>query len=473
MKRNLLLILAIAFMNCAQMNAQKAGYEVKMNIKGLSDATLKMAYYFGDKQYVKDSARVDSKGNAVFRGDESLPAGIYIAVLPNLNYFEFIMDKEQRFSLETDTANLIKNMKVKGNKDNELFYEYMKFASEKGKEMENLRKELEANKGNKELTESITARQKALDEEMKVFKLNFINKNRDRFLSKVFLASYDPEAPEAPILANGRKDSLFTFNYIKKHYLDSVDFKDDRLLRTPVLGNKVKNYMERIVPQIPDSIIKAADEIIARTDPKSEIFKYLVYYITNTYEKSKLMGMDAVFVHMAKNYYLTDKVYWIEDHQRQKIMERVLNLQDNLIGKTAVNLKLLTPEFHQTELHKINKEFTIVYFWDPSCGHCKKVTPKLYEFYQEKKDTYNLEVFAVYSEADTAEWLGYLRKNDYQWINAADLLWKTNFKLHYDIYATPVIYILDRNKKIIAKRLDVENIEDFLKNYVKNNKQKG
>ncbi|MFN4124032.1 MAG: thioredoxin-like domain-containing protein [Flavobacteriales bacterium] len=453
--------------------AQKSGYEVKVNIKGLSDTYIKLAYYFGDKQYVKDSARVDAKGNAVFKGAESLPGGIYLAVLPNLSYVEFIIDKEQLLQIESDTADLIKNLKIKGSRENEIFVNYIKFASAKGKEMESLRKQIEAQAGDKQKVDGLKQKQMQIDEEMKSYKRSIINQHRGTYVSKVLLASYDPEAPDAPLLPNGKVDSLFAFHYIKKHYLDSIDLKDDRLLRTPVLGIKIKNYIERITPQIPDSINKAADELISRLDPKSEIFKYTVYYITNTYERSKIMGMDAVFVHMATNYYLTDKAYWVEDHQKEKIRERVNNLKDNLIGKTAVNLKLFTPEFHQTELHKINKEYTIVYFWDPSCGHCKKVTPKLLDFYNQKKDVYDLEVFAVYSEADTAEWLGYLRNNPMGWVNAADLLWRTNFKQHYDIYATPVIYVLDRQKKIIAKRLDVEQLDDFLKNYSKNNKAKG
>ena len=35
----------------------------------------------------------------------------------------------------------------------------------------------------------------------------------------------------------------------------------------------------------------------------------------------------------------------------------------------------------------------------------------------------------------------------------------------YDIISTPVIYILNEQKEIIAKRLAVEQIEKFLENY--------
>jgi hypothetical protein len=43
----------------------------------------------------------------------------------------------------------------------------------------------------------------------------------------------------------------------------------------------------------------------------------------------------------------------------------------------------------------------------------------------------------------------------------------TDFKNIYDIYSTPVMYILDENKKILAKRIGVEQVPDFFDNYFK------
>ena len=181
--------------------------------------------------------------------------------------------------------------------------------------------------------------------------------------------------------------------------------------------------------------------------------------------------MDAVFVFMAENYYLTGKAFWVEDTQLDKIRERVNALKPCLLGVTANNMKLLKPDFHPIALHDIKKKYTLVYFWDPSCGHCQKVTPKLSEFYKAHKVDMDLEVLGVYIESDTTEWFKYIKEKELTWINAADLTGTAQFRKYYDIYSTPVLYVLDRNKKIIAKRIDVENLEDFLKNYEKMIKQ--
>jgi thiol-disulfide isomerase/thioredoxin len=286
-------------------------------------------------------------------------------------------------------------------------------------------------------------------------------------LSKIFKASWEPEVPEIPTLANGRKDSTFAYRYFKGHFFDQLDMKDDRLIRTPVFAGKIKQYLEKLTPQVPDSINAAAKLILDQTDENSEIFKYLVYYITHTYEKSDIMGMDAVFVYMARNYYLNGKAYWVEETQKEKIKERVEALEPCLLGKQGTNITLIKDDFHPVSLYDLKHKYTIVYFWDPSCGHCQKVTPKLKEFYETKAKDFDLEIMAVYIEADTTEWFKYIREKDLKWINAADLLGKSNFRKYYDIYSTPVIYLMDRNKKLIAKRIDVENLEDFLKNHEK------
>jgi len=457
-----LIILSIITLNS---NLTAGGFEIKVTIKGLKDTTCQLAYYFGDKQYIKDSARVDKNGVMTFKGDETLPGGIYLAVMPDKKYFELIIDKEQKFSMETDTADYINNMKIKNSKDNEIFYAYLKWISIRGKEIEALRKQMDGAKDDATKTKEIKDKQIAIDKEVKDYKLNLIKENPTLLLAKVFEASTDPEIPEAPLLANGKKDSTFAYRYYKEHYFDKIDMKDDRLLRSPIFGNKIKQYIEKLTAQIPDSINASADKMISLANPTGDIFKYLVYYITNTYEKSNIMGMDAVFVYMAKNYYLSGKAFWVDEAQQEKICDRVKALDPCLIGRKANNMKLLKNDFHPIALNDIKAKYTIVYFWDPSCGHCTKVTPQLKTFYDANKKALDVEVLGVYIEADTTEWFKYIKEKELNWINAADLLGTAQFRKYYDIYSTPVAYLLDSEKRIIAKRIEVEQLEDFIKNH--------
>jgi peroxiredoxin len=235
------------------------------------------------------------------------------------------------------------------------------------------------------------------------------------------------------------------------------------MVRTPLFHNKVEQFMEKLTLQIPDSINFYADKLLAMAKSK-EAFKYIVWWITNHYEKSQIMGMDAVFVHMAKNYYLSGKAFWVDSGVVNKIRERAGILEPILIGKRAPNMYLTDSSGKVYTLDGFKAKSTILYFWDPNCGHCQKETPKLYEFWEKNKSR-GIDVFAVTIDRKPDDWKKYIREKKLNWLNVWDSHTVTDFKNVYDIYSTPVIYILDENKKILAKRIGVEQLPDFFDNY--------
>ena len=88
------------------------GCTIKITSKGLKEgSTCLLACYYGDKNYIKDSAKANAKGEVVFTATEKYDQGIYLFVPPNKKYFDFVMDAEQNFTLETDTLDYIKYMK--------------------------------------------------------------------------------------------------------------------------------------------------------------------------------------------------------------------------------------------------------------------------------------------------------------------------------------------------------------------------
>ncbi|MBX7182332.1 MAG: DUF5106 domain-containing protein [Bacteroidia bacterium] len=460
--------LTFLFLIVLGFSAQAAdGYKIKCKIKGANDSTCYLAYYFGDKQYLKDTAKADAMGNLEFSGAEKLPGGIYLVVVPKKRYFEIIVDKEQNFSLETDTADFAQNMHFKGTKENEVFYSYLRFITQKSKDIEPLREQLKKVSEKGDSAKNIKAQMGEIDKQVKEYKLKFIEDHPEMMLSKVFKASQEPEVPENP----NKDDQTFAYRYYKAHYFDGVDFTDDRLLRSPVFANKVKYYMDKLVVQSPDSLNKDAEYLVEKGRPNKEVFKYLVYWLTNTYETSNLMGADAIFVNMVKKYYKTGQAFWVNDTVLKKIVDRADQLDKILIGKTAPDLLVQDTLLANFSLSKFNAKYTILYFWDPDCGHCKKITPKVLEFYNEYKSK-GVEVFAVCTNfGETMDlWKKGIKEMKLNWFNVADLFNKTGYKKTYDIYSTPVIYLLDKDKKILAKRIGAEDLKPFIDRLLKETK---
>ena len=77
-----------------------------------------------------------------------------------------------------------------------------------------------------------------------------------------------------------------------------------------------------------------------------------------------------------------------------------------------------------------------------------------------------VKVFAIYTQYDKEEWIKFIDEKEIKepgWINVWDGPYPhSRFRDYYDIYSTPVIYVLDKNKKIVGKRLNVENIKDLI-----------
>jgi hypothetical protein len=189
--------------------AANPGYSITVKIKGLSNTKCFLGNYYGDKQYVKDTAKVDANGKCTFEGKEKLPGGIYLIITPDKKYFEALVSENQHFSMETDTLDFVDHMKIKGSEDNQLFYNYLNFIAGKSKEIEPLRKELEKVKNNKDSSATLRKKITFIDHEVKDYKLKFMKDHPGTFLAQIFKASSEPEIPEAPKLANGKTDSTF------------------------------------------------------------------------------------------------------------------------------------------------------------------------------------------------------------------------------------------------------------------------
>lgn len=437
------------------------GYNIKGKVKGVKDTLIFLGNYYGDKQYLKDTAKVDGNGNFVFSGNETLPGGIYLVVTPRKSYFELIIDKEQNFSFETDTANFIKNMKLKGSQDNILFYQYLNKAISIQTSTDSLLKQLKEAKTKSDTTK-VYDKVRDLNKDLNSYRENFAKEHPGFLLSKVFLALPDPEVPETPKNLHGEDSASFAYRYYKKHFLDNVDFSDNRMLRTPVFHGKMERYMTQLVVQVPDSINKEADALIARTKGDAEMYKYVVWWLTYHYETSKIMGLDAVFVHLVENYYQKKLCPWVADSTLKKMIDRASKIAPNLIGNVAPDLKMLSMYMQPISMSDIKSKYLVIVFWDPTCGHCKKEIPILDSLYRAAKDKYGFEVFAVNLDGNQQEWIDYVNEHHLEWINVWDPYNKSDFRKLYDIYSTPVIYLLDKDRKIVAKRIDTEQLGKVL-----------
>ncbi|MEM6264101.1 MAG: redoxin domain-containing protein [Bacteroidota bacterium] len=433
-------------------------HRIAIKLNGYPTDTVFLGGHYGDQKLLKDTSYVKD-GMVVFEGDQPLDGGIYMAVLPPDNrYFEFIVSEDQDFSLTTDTADMIRAMKVEGSLENEVFYENLKFIDTKGRAITAAQEQMKTLQPGSEAFTATQEQLKQLSDEMNQSRVELTQKYPSFLYAKVITTMRDPEVPENP----DPKDSTFAYRYTKAHYLDNIDFSDDRILRTPVFHNKIMFYMDRLTYQMPDSLNKSADDILARARANDDVFQYCAITLLNKYAKSKIMGQDAVYVHIVQNVYLTGDAFWSDDEQTKKIIERASALAPTLLNQQAHPITMEDPNGQQQSLYSIQAPYTILYFWDYDCGHCKKVTPKLAEGYP-KYQKQGVALYAVSINGDIDTWKEKIK--DYGidiGTNVQDHARATGFDAYYDLRSTPRIFLLDKSKKIVAKQIDVEQLWDLL-----------
>ncbi|SDC88704.1 TlpA family protein disulfide reductase [Williamwhitmania taraxaci] len=458
-------LFVVAFLICTfSFAGPKDGYQIKVKINGLKDTTLLLGHHFGSNKYVVDTIRVNSNGAGVFQADSLLKGGVYLVILPGMTYFEILVTGSQRFSVETDKTDLLNKMRFSGSPENETYLNYQKYMGKVAEKSKTLQEQLKATK-NADSTKILKDELKALNQEVRAESKKIVDANPGTFVANILKTMQYPEQPEwnIPQGTPGRDSLIWTKNYqfYKIHFWDNVDLSDARLLRTPSIESLLKQYFTNIVLQIPDSIITAADMVLAKAKANDEVFQYTLSYLLNEFQQSNIMGMDAVFVHLAKRYYLSGQTPWVDKPLLDKIKERVKKLEPNLIGEIAPELIMQTSEGTVTSLRYTVADYTILVFWEPDCGHCQKVIPEIWKIYQ-KYETKGVKVFAVYTQYDKEKWVNYINEHKLFWINAYDSEYNTNFRNLYDIYSTPVIYLLNKDKKIIAKRIGTDSLDELI-----------
>ena len=461
--------------NILVTDKEKDYYKIKGEIIGLQDSTVILAYYFGGKQYATDTANVID-GKFIFEGSKELKGGMYLVVLSEGRYFDVIVS-EKKFSFSTKLDDLVGEMTFEKSQENPPFYEYLNFITKMQKEINPIKQQLQS-------ADSITKDQlelkaQAIDEKVRLYRAKFLENNSEMFFSKILLATTEIEIPAAPIDSTGNPDKNFPYLFYKKHFWDNIDFSDERLLRTPIFFNKMERYLEKLTVQHPDSISISADILVEKSRANDEVFKYVVNYITSTYERSKIMGMDAVFVHMVEKYYITNQCTWVDSTNLVNLTKKAQKIAPNLIGIKASEFQddYGRPFMKDTlgiihTLDEINADYTVLVFFGPTCGHCKKEMPKI----KNTVDSliiigFNIETFAVATEFDKEEWKKFINEQGTgSWINVADInhdpegnpVASSDWRDKYDIYSTPVVYLLDKEKMILAKRINHKQIAEII-----------
>ncbi|MCL2131022.1 MAG: DUF5106 domain-containing protein [Lentimicrobiaceae bacterium] len=455
---------------------QKPAYEVKFVMPGLPDSVLYVAYYYDGKTFMFDTLYLSRKEPFTFvmKGDTlRLQRGQYVVASESkIQYFNFIVDTSYFFTIKTgqlnpDKLDIMGSIEYVNSPENALPTELGKMMSVHVIAIQTLGKELKDREDlSEEQKENYKTAIREHQDSIRVTRENFLQENANSLFAKMVRLGDEISIPDPPRNPDSSLvDSSWAYQYYLDHYWDNCDFSESALVRTQSFGQKVVQYFESVVFPIPDTINKYTDLLLEKTKNTPDMFKYIIWYVTQKYERSQYVGHDAVFVHMVKTYYEKGLCPWVDEEVLKAMVNKATRLDKILIGRVAPHLYMPDSTGTLRSNYDFDKKYTIMWFWDLNCGHCKTATPILKEFYDRAKDSLDFEVYAVCLGTDTVKWKQAIIEKELTWVNVGMNTANIDFKEVYEVNTTPVVFILDREKRIIAKKIDAKEIENVMRNH--------
>ena len=467
MKSSIFVTIILLLFGSSSMRAEDI---IKFKIEGLQSEDALLAYYYGNSKFIKDTVHLDENGYGEISNSPAIPSGIYLLAFPSMKnrYFEFIMHPGS-FSLSTDTMDFGGNMMVKNSKENDVFFADLAVITQEGKKSSELKQQYEQLDKESKEAKKIYDKLSEIDKKVVNSRKAIIKQYPDFFYTKVLKLMEEVELLEQQPDKSGKIDSSFAYKYLRQHYFDNVNWEDSSIIKTPVFHRKMMRFLSEYTYPDVDSINATCDFILKKSEANKEMFKYCLSALLNKYAKSKIMGHEGVYVYLLKNYYLNGKADWIDEEQLEKFRERYQALSFTQIGNVAPEIIMKDIDGNIQRLHDftIKFDYTVLIFWNSGCGHCKTEMPILNDLYSDTLKDANVGIFAITTDKadETDNWKEFIRENNLsrEWMHCHDPEGRNPARAIYDIQSTPMIFLINTEKIIKAKRIGINDIPMLVK----------
>lgn len=481
--KKILVFIPLFFFGIVHAQVSANAYEIHVTLKPFKNQFIYLGHYSGKQLPIIDSVKLNDKSEGVFKGKIKLGGGIYLIGYPDKSgIIEILVDKQQNFSVIADTATLrTKGAQFINSPDNELFNAYQQEMKVQGKKIDSL-KQLMSKTTNAKDSANMSEELTKLDKTVLQYREDLIQKNSNTILATYLIAMREPVLSAALKNSHTKDDSVAAYHYIKDHFWDGVNFWDGRLARTPasLFESKLDKYFEQLVAYNPDSVIHEMDWMLGYASADSEMNKFLLLKFVNRYLNQKYMWEDKVFLHLFEKYFSNKTYSWLTEKGVKTISDRAYNLMANILGNPAADIELPDTSGKKITLYNLPGNYFLVCFWDPVCGHCKEVLPEIDSIYRKKWKQYGLKVFAIAKETEgsKSDWMNFIHERSLgDWTNVYYAKAEEKSRVDagipgysqlYDIQTFPTLYLLDKDKNIIAKKLSWQQMDEILDRKIKN-----
>lgn len=470
MKKVFILFIALFLLPNVIKAAPKdsAYYDIKIKLTGIETAKVVLGYYLGEQTFAVDTAQVDSiTGEIRFKPKRKLAQGVYFVSHTEGVIFNLILADETDFSIATDITAPYDSAKIDHSVENTVYFNYMKTVQRVQNEISQINgitdmlRQAKADKSViNEQEQKITSRYTGLEK----YTQSIIRQAPHLFTSKLLNIATMPIMPsELTQLKNDQPNPAYWF-YFRKHFFDGVDFTDKRLVKSPYYANRLGQFLGYMVNNR-DSVKAELDFLLTKTHSNNEFYKFTLQWLTAVFDDNidRMPNADAYLIHLVEKYHRkadsgTDK------YALERMEYKVNAFKNVLIGSPAPNFSLPNTEGVLKSLNEVKADYTLVVFYSSLCSHCREEMPTIQKAVQQM-DNKKLKVFTVCTDGVREPWLSFLEEMKMKdWTNVLDTAPDTDIQKKYVTWNLPVLYLLDKNKTILANRIKPENLHNLMVN---------
>ena len=241
------------------------------------------------------------------------------------------------------------------------------------------------------------------------------------------------------------------------HFWDGIEAFDGPTDENPILAAQIDFYFDKMVAPLPDSITLEISRLIERTESNTDLRDFILWHLLERYRHPEYMSQDQVFVWLYDIYFSKWKIKDLNEQNLAMIQEKAERLRRLALFGPAPNFKLND----SIDLQSVKSEYTILFFYDHDCDLCHQEMQDLDSVCAARPE---ITTIAIDMNLDSPESsVGFeIRPQGNgdlkspiqirQIANPSELIGL------YDIETTPLIYILDNDKHIIAKKIRAKQI---------------
>jgi len=453
-----------------------SGYEIRVNWKPVQKISLVLAHYYGTEMVFDAIAVLDEKGHTVFRGSDKLHPGIYVIYDEQREgMVDFLVGDDQFFSIEAAFGLNDQTIRFTGSAENEVLNRYKQFMAFKEMAIHENHALLEAAQ-NPEDSFRTVQQLKSIEDSIQWFRDDLVRRYPGSLLSNLLLAMKEPVLPadlQAPV---NRNDSLRASAYRKEHFWSGVQFDNSGLLYTPFFSGKLERYFSDIIERQPDTVIRHIELMLYKASANKAMTRYILEKLLFGAMQYQFKWEDAVFLHLFGRYLSPKAPEWLLPGDMEKLTEHAYTLMANRNGTLAQDILLPDLQEKPASMFQLKSDYTLLCFWDVTCGHCRETLPVLDSLYRTAWKKRGVRIYAVSmeSEGNRDDWKQFVRRHQLEeWTHVyysrdAEKQNQGSLLRMYNIWYYPSFYLLGKEHRLMAEKLQYPAIKDFMKTLLSN-----